>query len=133
MRVFLDTNILAYLFDEADPHRQQRAREALATPQVDRRISTQVLIELHSVLTRRLNRSEEEAEQVLSDLDFPTVATDHLLVRRAASTASLHQLSIFDALIIEAAALASCDELWSEGFAEGTILRGVRVVNPLTA
>lgn len=133
VRVFVDTNILAYLFDNADPHRQQRARNALAAPDIDRRISTQVLIELHSVLTRRLNRTKAEAEQVLGELDYPTITTDHLLVSRAAGTATRHQLSIFDALILEAAAHASCDELWSEDFAEGTTVRGVRIVNPLTA
>ena len=131
MRVFLDTNILAYLFDDFDTARQQRAREVIATPQIDRRISTQVLIELHSVLTRRLGRTREEAEAVLSELDFPTVATDGQLVRRAANTVTEHQLSIFDALILEAAVLASCDELWSEDFADGATLRGVRIVNPL--
>ena len=131
MRVFLDTNILAYLFDESDADRQQRARKALATPEIDRRVSTQVLIELHSVLTRRLNRSRTDAERVLRELDFPTVATDRQLVRRAAHTADTYQLSIFDALILEAAVLASCDELWSEDFAEGATLHGVRIVNPL--
>lgn len=133
MRVFLDTNILGYLFDRSDPERQSRARQALVTPQIDRRISTQVLIELHSVLTRRLRRSREEAEQIVRELDFPVVATDQHLVREAASTARGHQLSIFDALILEAAALASCEELWSEDFPEGATLRGVRIVNPLRA
>jgi len=131
VRVFLDTNVLAYLFDESDRDRQERARQALATTQVDRRISTQVLIELHSVLTRRLGRSRADAEQILRELDFPTVTTDPQLVRRAARTARQHQLSIFDALILEAATLATCDELWSEDFPEGATLRGVRIVNPL--
>lgn len=133
MRVFIDTNILAYLFNDADPHRRMRAREVLATSHIDRCISTQVLVELHSVLTRRLHCSKEQAEQVVSELDYPTVATDQLLVRRAAATATSHQLSIFDALILEAAALASCDELWSEDFTDGATLRGVRIVNPLAA
>ena len=89
------------------------------------------LTELHSVLTRRLGCSRADAEQILSELDFPTVTTDLQLVRRAASTARQHELSIFDALILEAATLATCDELWSEDFPEGATLRGVRIVNPL--
>lgn len=133
MRAFLDTKILAYLFDDSAPDRQQRAREVLTASGVERRISTQVLIELHSVLTRRLGRSEEEAERVLGAIEFPTVATDQALVRRAASTATEHQLSISDALILEAAALAACDELWTEGLQPGANLRGVRIVNPLAA
>ena len=57
------------------------------------------------------------------------VATDADLVREAAATAAAHELSIFDAMIIEAAARAGY-ELWTEDLAGGSVLRGVRVVNP---
>lgn len=130
MRVFLDTNVLAYAFDDADPPRQRRAREVLTSAGIDRRISTQVLIELHSVLTRRLGRSLEQAEQIVRAVELPTLPTDRDLVLRAARTADEHQLSIFDALILEAAVRSSCQELWTEDLSSGTALRGVRIVNP---
>lgn len=54
-------------------------------------------------------------------------------MRRAARTADEHALSIFDAMVLEAAVLAGCSELWTEDLSHGSSLRGVRVVNPFRA
>lgn len=91
------------------------------------------MIELHAVLTRRLGVSREAAARVLDTLALEVVPADEHLVRRAADTAAAHQLSIFDALVLEAAAAAGCHELWTEDLADGSILRGVRIVNPFRA
>lgn len=130
MTVFLDTNVLAYQFDESVAAKQARAREIFLEVAADAVISTQVLIELHAVLTRKLGRSREAAEAALGALELPVVPADGALVCTAAATATAHQMSIFDAMIVEAAARAGCDELWSEDLAAGTVLRDVRVVNP---
>lgn len=130
MTVFFDTNVLAYQFDNADPVRQARARELLVEHAADAVISTQVLIELQAVLTRKLGRSRSQAATVLDALELEIIATDAALVRRAAHTADEHELSIFDALILEAAVLAGCERLWTEGLTDGSVLRGVQIVNP---
>lgn len=57
-------------------------------------------------------------------------ASHAALALGAAATASSHQLSIFDALVVEAAAQARCDELDTEDLADGATIRGVRIVNP---
>ncbi|MBK7721402.1 MAG: hypothetical protein IPI32_04010 [Austwickia sp.] len=62
---------------------------------------------------------------------FGTVSADAQLVLRAANTAKVHQLSVWDAMIVEAAVAARCQELWSGDLAAGAVIRGVRVVNPL--
>lgn len=133
MSAFVDTNILAYQFDDDDPERQQTAREALRGAQVTLHVSTQVLIELHAVLTRRLGLSRADAARAIDAVPYAVAPADRDLVLRAATTARDHELSIFDALVIEAAAATGCDELWTEDLASGTTLRGVRIVNPLTA
>lgn len=130
MSIFLDTNVLAYQFDDADPMRQSIARETLIQHAADAVISTQVLIELHAVLTRKLGRSRAQAAAVLEALDVDVVPADARLVRRAARTADELQISIFDAMIVEAAATHDCEELWTEDLSEGQLVRGVRVVNP---
>ena len=94
-------------------------------------ISTQVLIELHSVLTRKLGRTRTDAARVLDALPLDVISTDAELVRVAAHTAARHELSIFDAMILEAAVRGGCDELWTEDLTHGSTLRGVRIVNPL--
>lgn len=133
MTVFFDTNLLAYAFDGGSPDKQARARQLIVEHASDAVISTQVMVELHAVLTRKLGLDRAAAGEVLDALDFPAVPTDAALVRRAASTATSHDLSIFDALILEAAVVGGCDELWTEDLATGAELRGVRVVNPFSS
>ena len=133
--VFLDTNVLAYLFDNNAAEKQQMARRVLES---EKRfvISTQVMLELHSVLTRKFAPplSTPEAERVLAALErFEVVASDADLVLRAAHTVVEHQLSIWDAMILEAARLAGCSEVWTEDLASGSTIRGVKLINPFDA
>jgi len=130
VRVFLDTNVLVYRFDHTDPARQSAAATVLARQDADFVVSTQVLIELFAVLTRKFGLSHPDATRVLRELDLPVATTDRTFVLDAAATATSHQLPIFDALILEAAAQSDCAELWSEDFNSGSELRGVRIVNP---
>lgn len=133
--VFLDTNVLAYLFDNNAAGKQQVAQRVIQSGQRFV-ISTQVMLELHSVLTRKFAPplAAPEATQVLAALErFEVVAADADLVLRAAHTVVEHQLSIWDAMILEAARLAGCSEVWTEDLASGSTIRGVRVVNPFAS
>lgn len=134
--VLIDTNILVYRFDDAEPVKQARARALLQSTDHRFHLSTQVLLELFTVLTRKLSPPvpAAEARSLLGAMTrFAIVPADGPLVLRAARTADEHQLSIWDAMIVEAAVVAGCDEVWSEDLATGATLRGVRIVNPLSA
>jgi predicted nucleic acid-binding protein len=131
-RAFVDTNVLAYLFDSRTPDKQARAEQILRGGD-DLVLSTQVMLELHSVLTRKFAPPlpPADATAVLMELQrFEIVVTDADLVVAASRTVTSHQMSIWDAAIVEAARLGQCDELWSEDFTDGAIIRGVRIVNP---
>lgn len=133
MKVFLDTNILVYRYDRDEPHKRALAARALAERH-DFALSTQVLVELFNALTRRLARPLDPAEgqRVIESLDsIPVVGNDRELVLRAIVSSRRFQLSIWDAMIVEAAVEAGCGELWTEDLATGATIRGVRVVNPL--
>ncbi|AYD89239.1 PIN domain-containing protein [Actinomyces lilanjuaniae] len=133
VRVFLDTNVLAYAFDSASASKQAAARAAL-TSHRDFTVSTQVMLELFVVLTRKLRPAwpVEEARRVLHQVaDLGVVLADRALVERALMTAQRHQLSVWDATVLEAVAESGCGELWTEDLTHGSVLRGVRVVNPL--
>ena len=135
-RVFLDTNILAYDLDGGSPTKQQRVREALARSDNEFVVSTQVLLELYVVVTRKLRPAipASAAAEVISSLcRLPVVGTDAELVQRAIALSVRHQLSVWEALIVTAAREAGCEELWTEDLATGSHLRGVRIVNPLEA
>jgi predicted nucleic acid-binding protein len=132
MSVFLDTNVVAYAFDGADPAKQRIAIEVLEAG--DRLIvSTQVLLETWWVLTRRLAvpLDEDHASKVIDELcALPVVSTDPELVRRAIEAGRRFKLAIWDALIIEAARAGGCRRVLSEDFQSGQDFEGVVVENP---
>lgn len=131
-RAFLDTIVLAYLFDSRSPAKQAKAEELLRTGH-ECVLSTQVMLELHSVLTRKVDPplTGAQAETVLSSLQrWDVVPADAAPVMRAARTVVEFHVSLWDAMVIEAARLGGCAELWTEHLADGADLRGVRVVNP---
>lgn len=138
MRIFVDTNVFVYLFDGADPTKQQRAREVVS--ELMRAgtlvLSSQVLSELYVTVTRKLACPLEPALalRVLGDLAvFPVVAIDAALAQRAAARTTAEQVAYWDALILEAAVEAGADTVYSEDLQHGRTYQGVTVQNPFAA
>ena len=132
-RAFVDTNVLVYAFDDADPGKRDAAREVLAEPPAPLVISAQVLGEFYVVVTRKLSEPVSEADAAAAMeglLRLPVVPIDGELARAAVATSRDAQLSYWDALIVEAAASAGCDRLLTEDLAEGAVIRSVRIENP---
>ena len=134
MSAFLDTNVVVYAFDRADPAKQAVAIKVLETD--DRLIvSTQVLLEAWWVLTRRLATplDEDQASKVIDQLSaLPVVSTDPELVRRAIDTGRRYEIAVWDALIIEAARSGGCRRVLSEDLQSGQDFDGVLVENPFS-
>jgi predicted nucleic acid-binding protein len=131
-RAFVDTNVLVYAFDDADPAKRDRARSLLADD-VPLVISAQVIGEFYVVVTRKLPipLSEAHASAAVDELlRLPVVPIDAELTRAAVSTSRAAQVSYWDALIIEAAAVAGCDRVLTEDLTAGSTIRSVRVENP---
>lgn len=132
MSVFLDTNVVVYAFDRADPQKQAAAISILENG--DRLVvSTQVLLETWWVLTRRLPEplTEDQASAVIDSLsELPVVNTDPELVHRAIRMARQSVIAIWDAMIIEAARSAGCRRVLSEDLQDGRDFGGVVVENP---
>lgn len=134
-RAFVDTNIWVYAVDRSDPAKRERARIAI-TPRTDAHIaiSSQVLSEFYTVVTRRLQPplSDEQAAQMVDRLSqLPVVPVDADLVVRAIAGSRTWGISLWDALIIRAAEVAGCTILLSEDLADGATYGSVRVSNPL--
>jgi len=132
MSSFVDTNVVVYAFDRADPVKQRIAIELLESD--DRLVlSTQVLLETWWVLTRRLAEplKESEASRVIDELSsLPVVATDPQLVQQAIRINRRFNIAIWDALVIEAARAAGCTTVLSEDLQTGQDFDGVRIKNP---
>ena len=131
MTAFLDTDVLVYAFDSSDDRKRRLAIEVIErAPFV---VSAQVLGEFYVTVTRKLAvpLPADDAARAVGRLSaLAVVPTDAALVAAAVETVRAHQVSYWDALIIEAAAVAGCDVLLSEDLADGSVMRGVRIENP---
>jgi predicted nucleic acid-binding protein len=136
MRVFIDTNLWAYRLDQREAAKSRRVHQWLTDIVADHEvvISTQVLIELRSVVSRKLQPplTDQQMTALLEALaGFEVVSTDANLILDAQQLAIREQLSWFDALIAEAAIRSRCSVLYSEDFGHGRRIAGLDVVNPL--
>lgn len=132
-RVFVDTNVLTYVFDDAEPEKQAQARACLTGEQREIFVSTQVLQELYVSLTkgREPIATPEIAEAaVRAATGYSVVQIDTTLVLSAIAVARAHRLSFWDALIVSAAVNSGCQNLLSEDLNHGQIIEGVMVENP---
>ena len=131
-RTFLDTNVLVYELDGADPGKQQRARGVLDPAGAgDFVISTQVLSEFYVVATRKLGVDSAVAQALVDRLvRLPVVVIDGPLVIAAISGSREWGISYWDALIVRAAESADCKRVLSEDLADGARYGSIRVENP---
>jgi len=131
---FLDTNVLVYAFDGDETEKQEQARDLLGAPATDVFVlSTQVLAEFYVTVTRKLARPLEPATAraaVAALSELPVVATDADLVLAGIDLSVRYQISLWDALIVQAAVVAGCETILTEDLADGAVLAGVGIQNP---
>lgn len=135
MKVALDTNVLAYAEGVNAADRRDTALGIVrALPQESAVLPVQVLGELFNVLVRKAGRSRADARAaILSWCDaFTLIETSSAVLFAAADLAADHELGIWDAVILSAAAEAECRLLLSEDLQEGFTWGGLTVTNPFS-
>jgi len=131
--VFVDSNVFLYAMDEADPKKQQAARNWRTELWKNRlgRISFQVLSEFYVNAVRKLPGARDEARAEVRDLlAWNPVTADATLVEQGWKIQDRYQLSYWDALIVAAAKASSCGYLLTEDLQAGQKLDGIEVLNP---
>ena len=135
MKVALDTNVLAYAEGANGAAMRDKALDLIQRlPQDAVVLPAQTLGELLNVLVRKAGRRPARARTaVLSWRDaYPTVDTSATVIVNATDLATDHGLSIWDSVVLAAAAEAECRLLLSEDLQEGFTWRGVTVTNPFS-
>ena len=135
MRAALDTNILAYAEGVNGVSIKEAALDLVQKlPQDAIVLPVQTLGELFNVLVRKAGRSPADARiAILSWRDaFPLIETSAGAMLAATDLATDHQLGIWDAVILAAAAEGGCRLLLSEDLQEGFTWSGVTVTNPFS-
>lgn len=134
-RIFLDTNIAVYLFDNNSSEKQTRSREIFSNNDLRSRIivSTQVLQEFYVAVTRKLALPLEPglALRAVRNLSaLPVVQVDTSMIFTAISRSQSLQLSFRDSLIIEAALIGGAKHLYTEDLQHGQTIEGIYIENP---
>lgn len=136
MSVFFDTNVLVYCTDTAAPQKQTLARSLVsqASAAGDALVSTQVLVELFNVLTRKQQMPSAHAKAlVMAYTHWPVVPSDAALVTAAIETSMQHRLSIWDAMVVEAARRSGAQTLYTEDLTDGQRFDSLTVVDPFSS
>ncbi len=131
---FLDTNIIVYSVDPADPEKQKRAKDILkrSAAKRDGAVSMQVLTEFSNVMINKFHRPADTVAGTVAalarDLVFVEPTVRHLT--RALEIHAFCQISIWDALVVAAAEAGGCDTILSEDLNDGQRYCGILAENP---
>jgi len=136
MKVALDTNVLAYAEGTNGAAMRDKALDLIQRlPPGAIVLPVQTLGELFNVLVRKAKRRPARARAaVLSWRDaYHMVEASATVMVTAMDLASDHGLTIWDSVVLAAAAEAECRLLLSEDLQEGFTWRGVTVTNPFVS
>ena len=135
MRSFIDTNVLVYA-DSANAADKQACATALIAEHLRAGsgvISTQVLHEFVNAALRKLALPLEIVRaRVRLYARFETVNASPAAMLEALDLHALHQVSFWDALILQAAHQSGCVQLLTEDLQTGAASGGVRIVSPFS-
>lgn len=136
MLVAIDTNVLVYAEGVNGKTKQEQAAALIdqLSPE-STLIPVQVLGELFNVLTRKAGKSRAAARDAVLEWGdhFPLIETSSSVLVMAMDLSVDHDLAPWDAVILSAAADASCRLLLSEDLQDGFTWSGVTVANPFAA
>jgi predicted nucleic acid-binding protein len=134
--ILVDTNVLVYAHDPAEPRRQAKAIDLLAAL-VDTRVGrlpVQALSEFFWTVTRTrrplLTAAEAEAQVDRFAASWPVLDLTPAIVLEAVRGAREHRFSYWDAQIWASARLNQISLVISEDFSHGSRIDGVRFANP---
>jgi predicted nucleic acid-binding protein len=134
----IDTNVLAYTFDPADPGKQARARQLvldLVSKPHESILLWQVAVELLAFLRKAQGQGALTGEEVkarfrevlqLFALHLPAAQ----VLERGFALHERYSLSHWDSLLLAACQEAGVTCLYSEDMQHGADYDGVKVVNP---
>jgi len=133
--VFLDTNVLVYMFDADAAEKQAQAQQLFNELAHQNRIliSTQVLQEFYVISTRKLAvpLTSQEAERAIRDLaPFAPIPIDAEIILAAIKIANRYRFSFWDGLIIQSALHGGATLLYTEDLHDGQMIDELRIQNP---
>jgi predicted nucleic acid-binding protein len=133
---FVDTNVLLYGIDDKDPQKHKTALTLIE--QLSRAktgiISTQILLEYAANLTQKFKVSRKTAALMTAAFaEWQVMEADVGAVLRALARSTENNVSIWDAMVIEAALRSGAQTLYTEDLQHGQRFGDLTIINPFIA
>ncbi|MFO7524734.1 MAG: PIN domain-containing protein [Ignavibacteriaceae bacterium] len=136
-KVFIDTNILVYLFDKSEKEKQTRVKKLISEllPQTRMFVSVQVINEFINVTGKKIATPISPAQQkeiieFINDI-FIITSLNVGTTLSALEISQKYKISFWDSLIISSALENKCNVLYSEDMQnEFSIYNKIKIVNP---
>jgi predicted nucleic acid-binding protein len=134
--ILIDTNVLVYLFDLAEPQKQEHALQVVRALELNQQgcLCVQNLSEFVRATTRTstpMLTAGEAMQQAQNFIEaFPIYPLTSRIVIEAIHGMRDYSLAYYDAQIWACAKLHETPLIFSEDFQDGQMLEGVRFVNP---
>jgi predicted nucleic acid-binding protein len=131
-KVFLDTNVLVYLYSEDEPLKKDAAKKILNRHTCV--VSTQVFNEISNVWFRKSGWTGDVIKQHLDNLEELCDLVSQIkrsTINRALALKDQHGLSYYDCLMLASALESGCEVLFTEDMSDGQRIGGaLRIENP---
>ncbi len=132
MKIFIDTNLIIYLYSEDEPEKKQAVLKYIQS-NYSPVISIQVINELSNVLYKKFKLNPKEVLEVIEELEeyLDTVTIDLNTIKSAHFIKEKYKYSYFDSLIIVSAIENKCEILLTEDMQHNQIIENkLRIINP---
>ncbi|MEQ9302133.1 MAG: PIN domain-containing protein [Cyclobacteriaceae bacterium] len=132
-KVFVDTNILVYLFSETEHPKRDACQQAIDYFDERNQLvwSTQVIQEYYQTLTKKFGLDSILVKRSLDLYDsFELMTNTRETIDIAIDIQTVNRLSFCDSLILAAASQAKCSFLLSEDMNEGQKIGRVKIISP---
>ena len=130
---FVDTNVLLYAHGVKDEVKRAKAVDLLTRLFEHRNgmLSIQVLVEFYAAATRKAGMNGEQAEAIMRDFGQWTVHRPaYADLIQSIRLQRRHQLSWWDAMIVNSAIEAGAAFLWTEDLNDGQRFGSLTIRNP---
>ena len=132
-RVFIDGSVLVKLFDDNSPIEQAAARNLIGDVDNATLVTSALsMADFYEEVTSRFSRKLERvtAKQALNDLtELTVVQLDSDLIMDATETQTISNITMREAITIEAAITSGCNYIVTEIFDQRQIIKGIQIVN----
>ena len=115
-RVFIDSNLFLYAFNDADMPKHQKAIEIITNRHCSNIISIQIINEVSNNMLKKLSFTNREVKAFVESCygRYEVQPVTEEVFIKACDIRERYRISYYDSIVISSALVANCDYLYSE-------------------